>query len=209
MTNENGSDTCTELKLLDITLKNAGAIQFSCMGEFTAPSSPEIILSRPGGAVEIYRIESSSGSNDDNDDDSDEEEEHRTWLKLILRTETLSTLRSMETVRLSGEKRDLVLIGSDSGCVSVLDFKGGEKAKILHCPNVGKTGKNLRLNKSRQNHILHILSCRMSLFVSLTCHVTRTMNKTLLCRMSKRHTRPIPRERSQRTCLYDISNRKT
>mmetsp|Transcript_22189 Transcript_22189/g.33209 ORF Transcript_22189/g.33209 Transcript_22189/m.33209 type:complete len:1312 (+) Transcript_22189:182-4117(+) len=139
MTNQNGnSNISTDLKLLDLTLKNAGAIQFSCMGDFTAPSSQEIILSRPGGAIEIYRIESSSNDNDD--DDSEDEEDHRTWLKLILRTETMSTLRSLETVRLSGEKRDLVLVGSDSGCVSVLDFKGGEKATVLHCPILGKTG---------------------------------------------------------------------
>ena len=142
MTNQNGnSNISTDLKLLDLTLKNAGAIQFSCMGDFTAPSSQEIILSRPGGAIEIYRIESSSG---DDDDESEDEEDHRTWLKLILRTETMSTLRSMETVRLSGEKRDLVLVGSDSGCVSVLDFKGGEKATVLHCPILGKTGEKCK-----------------------------------------------------------------
>ncbi len=142
MTNKNDSKTSTDLKLLDLTLKNAGAIQLSCMGDFTAPSSQEIVVGRSGGAIEIYRIETSSSSsnNDGDDDDDEEEEEQRTWLKLILRTETRSTLRSIETVRLGGEKRDLVLIGSDSGCVSVLDFEGGQKAKILHCPVLGKTG---------------------------------------------------------------------
>jgi len=139
MTNQNESKTSTDLKLLDLTLKNAGAIQFSCMGDFTAPSAQEIIVGRPGGAIEIYRIETSSSSNDN--EDEDDEEEQRTWLKLILRTDTRSTLRSLETVRLSGEKRDLVLVGSDSGCVSVLDFEGGQKANILHCPVLGKTGK--------------------------------------------------------------------
>ncbi len=141
MTNQNGgsSKVTTDLKLLDLTLKNAGAIQYSFMGDFTAPSSQEIIVCRPGGAIEIYRIETSSSS-DDGDDDSDEEEDTRTWLKLILRTETMSTLRSMEIVRLSGEKRDLVLVGSDSGNVSVLDFLG-EKMTVLHCPVLGKTGK--------------------------------------------------------------------
>lgn len=132
----------TDLKLLDLTLKNAGAILCSSMGDFTAPSSQEIILCRAGGAIEIYRIESSTASKNDNDDENDEEEEQRTWLKLILRTETRSTLRSLETVRLSGEKRDLVIIGSDSGCISVLDFEG-EKTRILHCPVLGKTGEFL------------------------------------------------------------------
>jgi len=139
MTNQNGKNISTDLKLLDLTLKHAGAIQFSCIGDFTGQSAQEVILVRPGGAIEVYRIESSTAGNDENDD-SDEDEEQRTWLKLVLRTETRSTLRCMETVRLSGEKRDLVLIGSDSGTVSILDFLGGQKAKILHCPVLGKTG---------------------------------------------------------------------
>ena len=142
MTNQNGSSSSsisTDLKLLDLTLKNAGAIQYSCMGDFTAPSAQEIIVCRPGGAIEIYRIETSSSTKED--DDEEEDEDQRTWLKLILRTETMSTLRSMETVRLSGEKRDLVLVGSDSGCVSVLDFQS-EKTNILHCPVLGKTGES-------------------------------------------------------------------
>ena len=42
-------------------------------------------------------------------------------------------------MRLSGEKRDLVVLGSDSGCVSVLDFEGGVP-NIVHCPALGKTG---------------------------------------------------------------------
>ena len=115
------------------------------MGDFTAPSSQEIIVCRPGGAIEIFRIDNNNkGSNDDDD----EKEEEDVELKLILRTDTRSTLRSMETVRLSGAKRDLVLVGSDSGRVSVLDFEGGNKANILHCPILGKTGEILELLES-------------------------------------------------------------
>jgi splicing factor 3B subunit 3 len=120
-----------ELKLLDLTLKNASAIQHSSMGEFTAIGSQEILVARPGGAIEVHRIESS----DDDDDD-----ENRVWLKMIMRVETRSVIRSMEIVRLGGEKRDLVIIGSDSGNVSVMDFEGG-KSKVLHCPAFGKTGE--------------------------------------------------------------------
>uniref|UniRef100_A0A6S8VTF1 DNA damage-binding protein 1 n=1 Tax=Chaetoceros debilis TaxID=122233 RepID=A0A6S8VTF1_9STRA len=131
-----------DLKLLDLTLKNASAIQDSIMGEFTAPGVQEILLVRAGGAFEVHRIESSdtsnSNNNDDNDDNSDEEET-RIWLKMIMRVETRSVIRSMENVRLGGEKRDLVIIGSDSGNVSVMDLEGGI-SKVLHCPAFGKTG---------------------------------------------------------------------
>ena len=42
-------------------------------------------------------------------------------------------------LRLTGEKRDVLSIGSDSGAISVLDFEGGT-AKIVHCMTFGKTG---------------------------------------------------------------------
>ena len=130
-----------ELKLLDLTLKNASAIQSSTMGEFTTAGAQEILLVRPGGAIEVYKIESSDNDNDnDDDDEDDEEEESRTWLKMVMRVETRSVIRSMEIVRFREESRDLVIIGSDSGNVSVMDLEGGQ-AKILHCPAFGKTGE--------------------------------------------------------------------
>jgi splicing factor 3B subunit 3 len=118
-----------DLKLLDLTLKNASAIQMSCMGEFTAPNSPEILLARPGGALEVYRVEQ-----------SDDDEEGRVWLKMVIRVDTRSVIRSLATIRLGGEKRDLIIVGSDSGNVSVLDFEGAQ-SKILYCPAFGKTGE--------------------------------------------------------------------
>lgn len=117
-----------ELKLLDLTLKHASAIQMSCMGEFTSPNSPEILVVRPGGALEVYRVEQ-----------SDDDEEGRVWLKMVMRVDTRSIIRSVSTIRLGGEKRDLIIVGSDSGNVSVLDFEGAQ-SKILYCPAFGKTG---------------------------------------------------------------------
>jgi splicing factor 3B subunit 3 len=134
-----------ELKLLDLTLKHASAIQMSLMGEFTAPNSPELLLVRPGGALEVYRVEQ-----------SDDDEEGRVWLKMVMRVDTRSVIRSVETIRLAGEKRDLIIVGSDSGNVSVLDFEGAQ-SKILYCPAFGKTGKH------GSTMIKHILIYSLSL----------------------------------------------
>jgi splicing factor 3B subunit 3 len=134
---KNSRQIASELKLLDLTLKNASAIQFSFMGEFTAVASHEILVARPGGALEVYKIETSE---DENEEEEEEEEERRIWLKMLMRVETRSIIRSVEIIRLGGEKRDLVIVGSDSGNVSVLDLQGAQ-AKILHCPAFGKTGK--------------------------------------------------------------------
>eukprot|EP00566_Odontella_aurita_P031239 CAMPEP_0113575870 /NCGR_PEP_ID=MMETSP0015_2-20120614/27950_1 /TAXON_ID=2838 /ORGANISM="Odontella" /LENGTH=61 /DNA_ID=CAMNT_0000479181 /DNA_START=6 /DNA_END=188 /DNA_ORIENTATION=+ /assembly_acc=CAM_ASM_000160 len=53
--------TVSELKLLDLTLKHAGSIPSSVMGEFTSTGRQEIAAIRSGGAVELYRIETTTG----------------------------------------------------------------------------------------------------------------------------------------------------
>lgn len=125
------------LKLLDLTLKSSGAIICSKIGEFTAPSRQEIVVLRTGGTIELYSIEEQKIPTASNDDD--DEEEVRTFLKYISRFDTRSVLRDVAVVRLDGEKRDIIAVGADGGCISVLDFQGG-KPKILHCPAFGKTG---------------------------------------------------------------------
>ena len=140
------------LQLLDLTVKASGAIITSLIGEFTASGCHEILVLRAGGSIELYSIEqvtipvrsnakgdkNDSQENEDEDDDEEEEGELRTFLKLITRMETRSVLRNMTAVRLDGSKRDIVAIGSDSGCLSVLDFENGH-GKTLHCPAYGKT----------------------------------------------------------------------
>jgi len=135
------------LQLLDLTVKASGAIITSLIGEFSASGQHEILVLRAGGSIELYSIQQVTiplhhGRKKDEGDMSDDEEEEgelRTFLKLISRMETRSILRSMTIVRLDGSKRDIVAVGSDSGCLSILDFENG-KGKILHCPAYGKTG---------------------------------------------------------------------
>ena len=110
-----------DLTLLDLPLKRSGAIIASVMGEFTAPGAQEIVVLRPGGLIELLRIETEEAARPAGDD-SDEEEELSTGIKLVNRTETQSVLRSLEAVRLSGSKRDVLAVGADGGRLTVLDF---------------------------------------------------------------------------------------
>ena len=45
-------------------------------------------------------------------------------LKLVARLVTRRVLRSLVAMRLSGEKRDIVALGCDSVCLSVVDLEG-------------------------------------------------------------------------------------
>ena len=131
------------MKLLDVRLKHAGSIITSAIGEFSTAGEQEIVCLRAGGTIDLFRIVITSVSNE-NDDESDEEEVN-TSLKLMKRVETRSTLRSLTAIRISGSKKDVILVGADGGCLSLLAFDADDSTssvtyKILHCPSFGKSG---------------------------------------------------------------------
>jgi splicing factor 3B subunit 3 len=160
------------MKLLDVSLKNAGSIIASVIGEFTSgddtatssSGSPdltptqEIACLRAGGTIDLYRIlvstpSTSSPIGSGSDEVNDEEEMTTITLKLVSRVKTRSTLRCLATLRPTGTKHDVLVVGSDSGRFSILDFEkcgvatfgdGGVELSvlpdILHCPTHGKSG---------------------------------------------------------------------
>ncbi|KAK1747619.1 spliceosome associated factor 3b, subunit 3 [Skeletonema marinoi] len=140
------------MKLLDIRLKHAGSIITSAIGEFSTSGVQEIVCLRAGGTIDLFRIVITNVSTENNDDDEeDEEEEVQTTLKLLKRVETRSTLRSLTAIRISGSKKDVILVGADGGCLSLIAFDTATPAnnknsdasvtyKIIHCPSFGKSG---------------------------------------------------------------------
>ena len=108
----------------------------------------------------MYEISVTEGGDDD------EEEEEKTTLKLVSRLETRSVLRSLGVVRVSGGKRDVIVVGSDSGCLSVVDFEGGV-GKVLHCPVFGKVGELYII----MSFALHFSLCFCELWSCVLCIV--------------------------------------
>ena len=125
------------MKLLDVRLRPSSGVIQSCLGSFSAPGKEEILLIKPGGTIELHAILTTVSNN--NAEEEEDEEGPRTYLKLVTRTETRSILRSCSVFRFQGEQRDVVVVGCDSGAVSVLEFKDGVSA-VLHCTEFGKTG---------------------------------------------------------------------
>jgi hypothetical protein len=138
--------SAASMKLLDLRLKHSSSIVSSSIGEFSRPDTQEIVCLRSGGTIDLYQIVVS----DAGEANEEEEEEGQTALKLVSRLETRSVLRSLGVVRVSGGKRDVVVVGSDSGCLSVIDFEGGV-GKVLHCPVFGKVGEFRVLDRGTQS----------------------------------------------------------
>lgn len=133
--------TSLAMKLLDVRLKPSGAIIESVIGEFLLPSSTstsstsleaatgvqQICVAKAGGVLELYGIVTTTITTITEDDDGNEEApapppSPRTLLKLLQRIETHSIVRSLATVRMTGEKRDLLAVTSDAGAWSLVDF---------------------------------------------------------------------------------------
>ena len=111
--------TAVAMKLLDIKLKPSSAIIKSIIGEFTTTAIQQkiqqIVVVRSGGVIELYNI-TSSGTNTNTSTSTTPS------LKLMKRLETRSIVRDITTIRLVGEKRDVLACSSDSGCLSIIDF---------------------------------------------------------------------------------------
>jgi splicing factor 3B subunit 3 len=114
--------TAVAMKLLDIKLKPSSAIIKSIIGEFTTiaiqQKIQQIVVVRSGGVLELYNISSSSTSGGNANASSTSTPS----LKLMNRLETRSIVRDITTIRLVGEKRDVLACSSDSGCLSIIDF---------------------------------------------------------------------------------------
>jgi len=112
------------MKLLDVRLKPSSSVLQSVMGDFLSGKSQQICVAKAGGVLELYDLHLT--------------EQGITQLKLLQRLETHSILRSVATVRLTGEKRDLVAVSSDAGAWTLLDWTAPEK--LCQATVFGKMG---------------------------------------------------------------------
>lgn len=93
----------------------------SVIGEFVEGGGQQVCVAKTSGVLELYAIQTT---------------EERTILKLLQRIETHSILRQIVTVRLTGDKRDLLAVTSDAGAWTLVDFVKPKFQSVVF----GKTG---------------------------------------------------------------------
>lgn len=108
--------------LYNLTLQKPTAIVQAIYGNFSAPRAQEIVTSR-GKVLELLRC-----------DDQGK-------LLSILSTEVFGLIRSIATFRLTGATRDYIVIGSDSGRLTILNYDDEKNVfEKVHCETYGKSG---------------------------------------------------------------------
>lgn len=110
------------LQTLVLNLQRSSAINTAVYGNFSAPKAQEIVVAR-GNVLELLRP-----------DDTGK-------VLTICATPVFAVIRSLHPFRLVGSNRDYVVIGSDSGKISIVEFDTAKNEwKSVHNEVFGKTG---------------------------------------------------------------------
>ena len=109
--------------LYNLSLQKPTEIYQSITGSFTAPKKHEIIFSK-GTILELCSLSSTTGK-----------------LETLISKELYSQIRKISPFRLSGNKKDSIIILSDSGKISILEIENNTLNIIkIHQETYGKSG---------------------------------------------------------------------
>jgi hypothetical protein len=120
-----GSATAAHPKmhLYNLTLKKASAVTACVQGQFSDAGVNEIVVSR-GKILELLRQDKETNK-----------------MVSITTIEVFGYIRKLVTSRLPGATKDHIVLSSDSGKVSVLEYNNTQgKFVVLQCETFGKTG---------------------------------------------------------------------
>ncbi|TIC28406.1 hypothetical protein E3Q11_01879 [Wallemia mellicola] len=109
------------LHLYNLTLEDPQNINESIVGQFSGTKSQEIAVNK-SNILEIYRLNLETIK-----------------LELIASSRLFSIIRSIKAFKLTGSKKDFIVVSSDSGKLTVLELVG-DKLVVLHSETYGKTG---------------------------------------------------------------------
>mmetsp|Transcript_10418 Transcript_10418/g.21427 ORF Transcript_10418/g.21427 Transcript_10418/m.21427 type:complete len:669 (+) Transcript_10418:121-2127(+) len=118
------------MDLLDLTLQSSSSVVLSKSGDYSRDYAKnigaEFVFAKPGGVIELYSSDAETGA-----------------LKLLSSSKVFATVRSLDNYRVQGSKRDQIVVGTDSGAITLFRFEGksGSYAMVqVQCETFGKTG---------------------------------------------------------------------
>ncbi|KAL7720928.1 Pre-mRNA-splicing factor rse-1 [Entamoeba marina] len=133
------------MNLMNLTIEEGGVITHSMFGDFSGNGSVELLLIRSQTTLQIYHI-------DKND-----------HLTLKLHVPTFCLVRSISTIRIGTEQNDYIVIGSDSGSISLLRYDPiTNSIKTLHNEIFGKTvdpqGRAVMIGSIEKQKLVYIFN---------------------------------------------------
>jgi len=119
------SGNSDDLYLYHLSLQSGSSMPLAVYGNFSAPRQQEIAAVRGAGQVlQLLRPDDATGK-----------------VQVIASTTVFGVIRCMASFRLVGGTRDYLVIGSDSGRISILQFNTQQSAWVkVHEETFGKSG---------------------------------------------------------------------
>ena len=111
------------MHLYNLTLQRATGITHAVHGNFSGSKLQEIVVSK-GKTLELLRPDPNTGK-----------------VHTLLTVEIFGVVRSLMSFRLTGGGRDYVIVGSDSGRITILEYNPSKNAMDrVHMETFGKSG---------------------------------------------------------------------
>ncbi|KAG0729789.1 Splicing factor 3B subunit 3 [Chionoecetes opilio] len=109
--------------LYNLTLQRASGITHAVHGNFSGARTQELVVSR-GRSLELLRPDPNTGK-----------------VHTILTTDIFGVIRSLMAFRLTGGNKDYVVVGSDSGRITILEYNQPKNQfERIHMETFGKSG---------------------------------------------------------------------
>ncbi|XP_042209519.1 LOW QUALITY PROTEIN: splicing factor 3B subunit 3-like [Homarus americanus] len=109
--------------LYNLTLQRASGITHAVHGNFSGTRTQELVVSR-GRSLELLRPDPNTGK-----------------VHTILTTDIFGVIRSLMAFRLTGGNKDYVVVGSDSGRITILEYNQAKNQfERIHMETFGKSG---------------------------------------------------------------------
>ena len=133
--------------LYNLTLQRATGITHAVHGNFSGSKLQEIVVSK-GKTLELLRPDPNTGK-----------------VHTLLTVEIFGVVRSLMSFRLTGGGRDYVIVGSDSGRITILEYNPSKNAmERVHMETFGKSGcRRIVPGKNLVNFLLWVNSTPPSL----------------------------------------------
>jgi len=117
------TDKTHDIFLYNLTLQRASNIQNTIHGNFSGSKQQEIIVSR-GKCLDVFKPDPVTGK-----------------VHVLLSQEMFGIVRSLKAFRLTGSRKDFIVVGSDSGRIAILTYNPVKnQLERVHMETFGKSG---------------------------------------------------------------------
>ncbi|KAE8233729.1 hypothetical protein CF326_g1227 [Tilletia indica] len=112
------------MHLYNLTLSPPATVSCAALGQFSGTRTQELVLARGSSYLALLRPDTATGR-----------------IRTISEQHTFGLIRSLSAFRLTGGTKDYLVVGSDSGKISILEYNVAQNVfQVVHSEPLGRSG---------------------------------------------------------------------